>query len=47
MMAHRDNNHKLKERLANLYKGEVSGKGTLPNSENLSAEDIQVPRLLI
>ena len=41
MMAHRDNNQKLKERLANLYKGEVPGKGTLPNSENLSAEDIR------
>lgn len=40
-MAHRDNNQKLKERLAGLYKGEVSGKGTLPNSENLSAENIK------
>ena len=40
MMAHRDNNLKLKERLANLYKGAVPGKGTLPNSENLSTEDI-------
>jgi hypothetical protein len=25
----------------NLYKGEVSGKGNLPNGENLSIEDIQ------
>ena len=41
MMAHRDHNQKLKERLATLYKGEVPGKGTLPNSENLSAEDIR------
>jgi hypothetical protein len=41
MMAHRDNNQKLKERLVNLYKGGVPGKGTLPNSENLSAEDIR------
>ena len=41
MMAHKDNNQKLKERLANLYKGEVPGKGTLPHSENLSAEDIR------
>ena len=40
-IAHRDNNHKFKERLVNLYKGEVSGKGTLPNSENLCAEDIR------
>jgi hypothetical protein len=40
-IAHRDNNHKFKERLANLYKGKVAGKGTLPNSENLSADDIR------
>ena len=40
MMAHRDHNQKFKERLADLYRGEVPGKGTLPNSENLSAEDI-------
>lgn len=40
LMAHRDNNTKLKERLANLYKGGTPGKGTLPNSENLSVEDI-------
>jgi predicted RNA-binding Zn-ribbon protein involved in translation (DUF1610 family) len=40
-IAHRDNNHKFKERLANLYKGNVAGKGTLPNSENLSADDIR------
>ncbi|MDA3787000.1 MAG: DUF3795 domain-containing protein [Desulfobacula sp.] len=40
-MAHRDNNKKFKERLAGLYSGEVFGKGTLPNSENLSAEDIR------
>ena len=31
-IAHRDNNHKFKERLVNLYKGEVAGKGTLPNT---------------
>ena len=30
----------FKERLANLYKGNIAGKGTLPNSENLSADDI-------
>jgi len=39
--AHRDHNQKLKERLVNLYKGGVPGKGTLPNSENLSIEDIR------
>ena len=31
----------FKERLVNLYKGGVSGKGILPNSENLSIEDIK------
>jgi len=40
-MAHRDNNMKFKERLANLYKGNIAGKGTLPNSENLTADDIR------
>ena len=40
-IAGRDNNLKFKERLVNLYKGNVSGKGTLPNSQNLSTEDIQ------
>jgi len=40
-MAHRDNNLKFKERLVKLYQGEVSDKGTLPNSENLSVEDIK------
>ena len=40
-IAHRDNNRKLKERLVHLYKGEISDKGTLPNSENISAEDIR------
>ena len=39
-MAHRDDNQKLKERLVNLFKGGVPGKGILPNSENLSIEDI-------
>ena len=39
--AHRDNNQKFKERLAALYKGEVSGKGTLPGSETLSPEKIR------
>jgi len=40
-IAHRDNNQKLKEGLANLYRGGVAGKGALPNSENLTADDIR------
>ena len=40
-IAHRDNNIKLKERLVNLYKGGTPGKGTLPDSEALSIEDIR------
>ena len=40
-MAHRDNNQKFKERLLDLYKGGVSGKGALPNSEDLTIDDIQ------
>ncbi len=40
LIAHRDGNQKFKERLADLYKGRVAGKGVLPNSENLSARDI-------
>ena len=40
-IAHRDNNEKLKERLVNLYKGGIPGKGTLPGSENLSTADIR------
>jgi len=40
-IANRDNNQKFKERLAELYKGGVPGKGTLPNSKNISAEDIR------
>jgi ferredoxin len=39
-IAARDNNIKLKERLANLYKGGTPGKGTLPNSDKLSTENI-------
>ncbi len=39
-IADRDNNRKLKERLVHLYKGEVRGKGILPNSDTLSIEDI-------
>ncbi len=40
-IAHRDDNQKFKERLVNVYKGEVPGKGKLQNSETLSVEDIQ------
>ncbi len=40
-IAHRDKNQKFKDRLVALYKGGVPGKGTLPGSENLSAEDIR------
>jgi hypothetical protein len=40
-IAHRDNNIKFKKRLLNLYRGEVSGKGKLPDSDTLSVEDIQ------
>jgi hypothetical protein len=40
-IAHRDNNKKFKARLLNLYQGEVPGKGTLPNGEKLSIEDIK------
>jgi hypothetical protein len=40
-MAHRDQNQKFKERLTELYKGNVQGKGTLPNSEQLTPEDIR------
>jgi hypothetical protein len=39
-IADRDSNEKFKERLVNLYKGGVPGKGTLPNSENLTTADI-------
>jgi len=39
-IAARENNEKFKESLVRLYKGGVSGKGTLPNSEDLSTKDI-------
>jgi hypothetical protein len=39
-IADRDNNEKFKQRLVNLYKGRVPGKGTLPNAENLTTRDI-------
>lgn len=40
-MAHQADNRKFKERLLNLYKGGVPGKGTLPGSENLTLADMQ------
>lgn len=40
-IANRDDNRKFKERLVVLYKGGVPGKGTLPNSEDLSTDDIR------
>lgn len=40
-IADRDNNKKFKERLVALYQGGVPGKGTLPNSENLTIDDMQ------
>lgn len=39
-LADRDGNVKLKEKLVNLYKGGTSGKGALPNSENLCVADM-------
>ena len=40
-LAHRDRNRKFKERLLDVYQGNVDGKGKLPNSENMSVEDIR------
>lgn len=40
-IAHRDHNEKFKERLVNLYQGNVAGKGTLPGAENLTTADIR------
>ncbi|MCD4744220.1 MAG: DUF3795 domain-containing protein [Desulfobacteraceae bacterium] len=40
-IAYRDNNQKFKERLVDLYKGGVIGKGTLPNSKALTTDNIQ------
>jgi len=40
-MAGRDNNTKFQERLVNLYKGGVDGKGTLPNSQSLTIADMK------
>ncbi len=40
-IAHRDNNQKLKEGLVRLYQGGTAGKGTLPNSEDFTIDDIR------
>ena len=40
-IAHRDDNRKFKQRLLALYQGGVPGKGVLPNSENLTIDDIR------
>ncbi|MDX2454308.1 DUF3795 domain-containing protein [Desulfosarcina sp.] len=40
-IAHRDNNQKFKERLVTLYRGDIPEKGILPNSSNLSTEDMR------
>ena len=40
-IAHRDHNDKFKQRLVNLYQGQVPDKGRLPNSENFSVADIK------
>lgn len=41
LIADRDNNEKLKERLVALYKGGTPGKGVLPYAEGLTADDIK------
>jgi len=40
-IADQDKNEKFKKRLVELYKGGIPGKGTLPNSENLTTTDIK------
>ncbi len=40
-IAYRDNNQKFKERLVELYKGKIPGKGKLPGSEDMTTEDIK------
>ncbi len=40
-IAHNDNNEKFKKRLVGLYKGQVQGKGILPNSETLAEKNMQ------
>ena len=40
-IAHRDDNLKLKQKLVQLYQGQVAGKGTLPGSQDLTVDDIR------
>jgi len=40
-IAYLDDNRKFKERLLALYQGGVPGKGTLPNSDTLTVDDIR------
>ena len=40
-IAQRDNNPKLKEALVKVYKGEIPGKGVLPNADTLTVDDIR------
>jgi len=39
-IAHKADNEKFKERVAGVYRGDVQGKGTLPNCENITGRDI-------
>ena len=41
LIAHRDGNRKLKEKLVRLYQGGTPGKGILPGSEDLTPDDIR------
>jgi len=40
-IAHGNNNEKFKERLLDVYRGKVHGKGRLPNAESLSLKDVR------
>ena len=40
-IAHHENNRKFKERLVDVYKGKIPGKGALANCENLTGDDIR------
>lgn len=41
LIAHREGNQKFKERLLHLYQGGIPGKGGLPNSGDLTIDDIR------
>ena len=40
-IADKSNNRKFQERFLSVYQGKIAGKGKMPNSENLTVEDIQ------